>query len=71
LLAYCAARLKPTGAGKRRPQSAKLTMPTEILLLTFNDVSSDFAEVRSVIVDARAIAQAELLGIVETKRMAA
>jgi len=26
LLAYCAAPLKPSGAGKRRPWSAKLTM---------------------------------------------
>ena len=27
LLAYCAAPLKPSGAGKRRPRFAKLTMP--------------------------------------------
>jgi len=32
LLAYCAAPLKPSGAGKRRPRSAKLTMPSGIEL---------------------------------------
>src|SRR6516225_12323565 len=32
LLAYCVAPLKPSGAGKRRPQSAKLTMPHHRLL---------------------------------------